>query len=508
MRWLPNSIRWRIQLWHGLLLLVVLVAFGATAYHFQHGQEQRQIDGELRLRLYALHVQIAHGADAAPGGGGPGRRPEPDQPPGFAPPPSGEAQAEEDAAFFGELLGLPLLEMEPRPARPAEADEAGGRQLHGMFEGSSPPFYFCVWHRDGSVLTASANAPPGLVLPPRAKATQFQSRPGFREAYDFTPPGECLFVGVSDAAFQGMMRRVAVQIIGYGAIVLVLGLLGGWWMASRAIAPIQDISATAQRIAEGDLHQRIPAGESDSELGQLTNLLNDTFARLAAVIDEQKRFTSDAAHELRTPLAVILAQTQLAMSRQRGPEANVKTIEMAHRNAARMQELIESLLTLAKADAGAEASRQSFQLDALSRENLDHIRPLAEEKSIRLHDDLPPIACRAHPGHITQVITNLLGNAVKYCRPGDEVRVSTRRHNGHAILTVADTGPGIAPEHLPHLFERFYRADASRNRSTGGAGLGLAICKTLVEAQGGRITVESTLERGTTFQVTLPAAEG
>lgn len=494
MKWLPNSIRWRIQLWHGLLLLLVLAAFGATAYHFQRGNELRQIDGELRLRLYALHVQIARGGDAARGAA--------------APEPVEGGMRPEEAEFFGELLGVPLpgLELPPPPA------EGGGKRRRGelrtLFEDSSPPFYFCLWHRDGRVMETSPNAPAGLVTPPPATLTQFQNRPGFREAYEFTPPGECLFVGVSDAAFQSAMRRVSGQIIGYGSVVLGLGLLGGWWMASRAIAPIRDISRTAQRIAEGDLHQRIPAGESQSELGQLTNLLNDTFARLSAVIDEQKRFTSDAAHELRTPLAVILAQTQLALSRQRGPEANVKTIEMAHRNAARMQKLIESLLTLAKADAGAEMERESIRLDMLSRENLDHLRPLAEEKRITLKGDLPPTACLAHPGHITQILTNLLGNAVKYCRPGDEVRVSTHRHNGHAILTVADTGPGIAPEHLPHLFERFYRADASRNRSTGGAGLGLAICKTLVEAHGGRIRVESTLQKGTTFEVTLPAGQG
>lgn len=141
----------------------------------------------------------------------------------------------------------------------------------------------------------------------------------------------------------------------------------------------------------------------------------------------------------------------------------------------------------------------------LSRENLDEIRPLAEERQIQLHADLAPAACKAHAGHVRQILTNLLANAVKYCRPGDHVRISTHRQNGHAILKVADTGPGIAAEHLPHLFERFYRADASRNRNTGGAGLGLAICKTLAKAHGGHLSVESELEKGTTFELMLPA---
>jgi two-component system OmpR family sensor kinase len=301
------------------------------------------------------------------------------------------------------------------------------------------------------------------------------------------------------------MARFTGKIIGYGSIVWLLGLLGGGWVATRAIAPIRDISEAAQRIAGGHLQERIPVAETESELGQLATVLNDTFTRLSTTFDEQARFTSDAAHELRTPVAVILAQTQLALAKPRSMEAHLKTIEMTRRSALRMQELIESLLTLAQTDAPTAMAAQECQLDAISRENLDHIRPLAEARGILLHHDLAPATCCAPPDHITQIVTNLLANAVKYCRPGDSVSLSTQRENGHACLTVADTGPGIAAEHLPHLFERFYRADASRNRVTGGAGLGLAICKTLAEAHGGHISVQSELARGTVFQLRLPA---
>ncbi|WP_395753895.1 sensor histidine kinase [Prosthecobacter sp.] len=480
MKWLPNSIRWRIQLWHGLLLLAVLTGFGITAYFFQYENVQARVDGELRLRLYMLHDQLTRGH--------PGE--------GAGPPP-----ADENSSLASELFGLPMLDR-------AQPPRSGGMLQRPEVQEAFQPhagYYFHLWFRDGGFFDKSPNAPAGLAMPTRAASAVFRDRPGVREAYDFTPPGECLLVGVDDSGFRAEMRRFTGEIIGYGSIVLLLGLLGGWWVASRAIAPIRDISEAAQRIAGGQLQERIPVAETESELGQLTAVLNDTFTRLAAAFDEQARFTSDAAHELRTPVSVILAQTQLALARPRTIEAHLKTIEMTRRSALRMQELIESLLTLAQADAKTATPSQACQLDEISRENMEHIRPLAEERGIILHQDLAPATCAAPPDHITQIVTNLLANAVKYCRPGDAVRLSTQRENGHACLTVADTGPGISAEHLPHLFERFYRAEASRNRAAGGAGLGLAICKALAEAHGGSITVQSELAKGTVFQLRLPA---
>jgi two-component system, OmpR family, sensor kinase len=477
MKWLPNSIRWRIQLWHGLLLLTVLSGFGITAYHFQQSNEMRQVETDLRLKHYLINEELT--------------RP---------PPEEGEDQ---ESVIANEIFGLPFDP--PAPGNGHGPDLMRRARIAAAFEGT--PYYFTLWFREGHLLDRSPNAPPKEVMPPHETNTLFRNTGSSFEVYGFTPPGECILVGIRNDSVQAAMTAFAWKIAAVCSGVLALGLLGGWWMASRAIAPIRDISATAQRIAEGNLHQKIPVGDAETELGTLATLLNDTFARLAAAFDEQKRFTSDAAHELRTPISVILAQTQLALSKPRTNEANIKTIEMTRRSAERMQSLIESLLTLAKADAGADEAKEPVQLDALSRENLEEIRPLAEARQITLHGDLAPAACQAHAGHVAQILTNLLSNAVKYCRPGDQVHVSTHRHNGHAILKVADTGPGIAPEHLPHLFERFYRADASRNRSTGGAGLGLAICKTLAEAHGGEIRVESELKRGTTFELTLPVAQ-
>lgn len=502
MNWLPNSIRWRIQLWHGILLLVVLIAFGTTAYHFQYSNEIRQLDADLRMKLFILHNQLAQGPEGGPKGEPRGPKGQPREGDRSRPRDERERRPEDDDEE---------REGEDKDRRPGE----GARQERGpnllrnthianIFVGDS---YFTIWHREGKMMDRSPNAPEFTEVPPRTEVPELRSRNGWREAYEFTPPGECLLVGISEAGVHADMKRFMLEIVSYGGLLLVLGLLGGGWLAARAIAPIRDISRAASRIAKGHLAERIPAAKTENELGQLSGLLNETFDRLAHLVEEQKRFTSDAAHELRTPVAIILAQTQLALSRDREGGADRKTIEMTRRSAERMQNLIESLLILATADSDDNMPRDFVPLDELCRDNVDLIRPLAEEKGIILLEELKPTSALAFGEHVDQILTNLLSNAVKYCRAGDEVNVTTREENGFAIIVVEDRGPGIAPEHLPHLFDRFYRAEASRNRNSGGAGLGLAICKILVEAQGGTIRVDSEVGGGTTFTVSFPDHE-
>jgi heavy metal sensor kinase len=289
--------------------------------------------------------------------------------------------------------------------------------------------------------------------------------------------------------------------------VLAAGLLGGWWLAARAIRPVEQIAATAARISRGKLSERIEMAEGESELGRLAAVLNDTFAKLDAAFAQQVRFTADAAHELRTPVAVVLSDTQHALARERTAPEYRETIEVCQRAARRMEGLIESLLTLAQLGAPTQAMAPTVcDLAEVAREGMEAIRSLAVERKVTIATDLAAAPCVADAGKMSQVVTNLLANAVKYNRDGGEVRVATVANGASVRLTVSDTGLGIAAEHLPHIFERFYRGDPSRNRETGGAGLGLAICKTIADAHGGRITVESEPGAGTTFTVELPRA--
>ncbi|HEX4342782.1 MAG TPA: ATP-binding protein, partial [Verrucomicrobiae bacterium] len=236
-------------------------------------------------------------------------------------------------------------------------------------------------------------------------------------------------------------------------------------------------------------------------------VLNSTFARLETSFAQQQQFTSDAAHELRTPVSVILTQTQTALNRERSSVEYRETIEACQRSAQRMRRLIVSLLELARLDAGQEQmKRMKFDLAATVRDNVELTQPLADERGIKILTELAPVECLGDSERLGQVITNLLTNAIQYNRIGGQLKLALKKENELAVLTVSDTGIGISPENLSHVFERFYRGDKSRSGSNGHAGLGLAICKAVVEAHGGTIEVSSEPEQGTTFTVRLPAA--
>jgi two-component system, OmpR family, sensor kinase len=505
-----QSIRWRIQAWHGALLLAVISAFCATTYRLQESNARRRADVELDVRLSTLTGLL--GRNGLPG-------PPPRHPDGPPPDENGPPN-DQGPPFGGRRFPPPRADLPPpireggpprEPDRGPPPDTFDAPEISSLFDSrGDAPFYFCVWRRDGPVMTKSERVPDDTWRPKPSGSTSLtkatRDREGFREMYVFTPPGECLLVGQSTAPIQREMRDFAWKLAAIGAGVLALGLAGGWLLASRAIRPISEISSTASRIAAGNLAERIHTSETESELGQLAAVLDQTFQRLDAAFAEQARFTSDAAHELRTPVSIILGQTQLALARERSAEEYRATIEACQRAAKRMHGLIESLLQLSVLDAARQPlDRQPCDLAELGREHLEMMRPLADEQRIALEADLAPAPCAADAGGISQILVNLLTNAVKYSRPGDKIRVATHRENGCAIIRVSDTGPGIAADHLPHVFERFYRADVSRNRTTGGAGLGLAICKSIAEAHGGNLTVESAPDAGSSFTLRIPA---
>jgi len=319
------------------------------------------------------------------------------------------------------------------------------------------------------------------------------------------PPGEIVLVGRSIAPELKDLRLIALTLAAVGGGVLLLGLAGGWWIANRAMQPIQDISATAVKISAGDLSQRISTGETESELGQLASVLNSTFARLEAAFAQQQQFTSDAAHELRTPVSVMLTQTQGTLNRERSAPEYRETLEACQRAAQRMRRLIESLLALARLDAGQETMKHlNFDLAKTVTDCVESVQPLADERAVKIQSELATVECVGDPERLAQVVTNLLSNAILHNQPGGEVQVKLTAQAGLALFTVSDNGPGISAEDLPHVFERFYRADKSR--STGGNGLGLSISKAIVEAHGGTIEVASETGAGTTFFVRLPTA--
>jgi heavy metal sensor kinase len=490
---IPKSIKWRLQIWYGLILVVVLAGFGFMAYQLEHARQFVQIENELHHRIDVLAKALHRPPPRQPGQDF--NRPPPEQFP--------------DDGQPGQNLRPPLeFHLPPEAAH--------------LFDVSDPhSFYFIIRSPDKKEIARSSNVPNEVnhniisgVLDWMVAQEPMGGFRGFndidhdndrffRTFYQMLPSGESLLVGCSIKPELSELHRTAVELFGVGGIILLFGLAGGWWLVSRAIKPIDDISAAAVKISAGDLSQRINVAETESELGKLASVLNSTFARLDAAFAQQKQFASDAAHELRTPVTVILTQTQTALNRERSTAEYRETVEACQRAAQRMRKLIGALLELARLDAGQEQmKRLRFDFSSVVNECVALIKPIAEEREVKILTELSPLEIAGDAGRLAQVATNLLTNAIQYNKPGGEVRVKLASQGDLAILTVSDTGNGIPTEDLQHIFGRFYRGDKSRTGEN--AGLGLAISKAIVEAHGGVIEVSSTENTGATFTVRLP----
>ena len=380
-----------------------------------------------------------------------------------------------------------------------------------LFEGDEETrLYFVIWDHQGKVLQKSNSAPeidfPALkVGEDRLPIRSVRLRESQREVIHVSSFDVNLLVGRSIVGDLAAHHHSSLLRLVVGVAVLVAGLVGGWWSTSRAIRPIAAMTAAAESISAQRLSQRIDVRETDNELGQLGTVLNRTFDRLQAAFEQQTRFTADASHELRTPLSVILAHADLALSRPRSPEEYRTTLETCRSASRRMKSLIDGLLTLARFDSDAAGLQfAEFDLERLARECIDLVRPLATERQITIAATLAATMMRGDRERLSQVITNLLTNAIRYNRDGGNVHVTVASENGTAVISVSDTGIGIPADELPYIFDRFYRVDKARSRAEGSSGLGLSISQTIVMAHGGTMAARSTPDVGTTMEVRLP----
>ena len=483
------SIRFRLLLWFGFLLALLVAGFGTTAYQLQKSAMMEELDAELAKRADLVGVAFRN--------------------------------TDIEKRFRPHEHGLPPPDFRDRPhpmgpppdgfprARLPRAPAALPASVTNLFAASNG-FFFAVWEEGGTRLAQSAALPESVERPKPSDAgtaIRHRTRGTWREAYHFTEMRDCVLVGCDIAADLARLRNLGWGLAGAGGLVLLLGLGGGWFFAGLALRSVRHIGATAQRISEDRLSERIPTAGMDRELGQLADVLNATFARLDAAFARQRQFTADAAHELRTPLAVIVSDAQTALRRERGAEEYRDTIRSCEEAAQQMRRLSDSLLELARMDAGREqGQRTEADLAAIAADCIAQLRPLARERDIQIEADLKPAPLACHRDQIARVFLNLIGNALEYNHPGGQVRVTTGAQDGHVAAVVADTGDGISPEDLPHIFDRFYRTSQARSRSAEHAGLGLAICKAIVEAHGGRIEAASTPGKGTAITLGWPSA--
>jgi heavy metal sensor kinase len=289
-------------------------------------------------------------------------------------------------------------------------------------------------------------------------------------------------------------------------VVVALAGIGGYVLAGRALTPIVQLASAAQRITADRLHERLSVPNQTDEIGRLAAVINDTFARLESSFDQLRRFTADASHELRTPLSVIRGIGESGLGATRTPAEYKEAMGSMLEEVDRLTTLVDTLLRLSYGDAGTvPLSREPMDLGQLARDAALSLAILADERRQRLTVDAPDqIPVMADRLVLREAITNVVDNAIKYGPQRSTVDIHVRAADGLATVTVADQGPGIAPEHRERIFDRFFRVDEGRSRDRGGAGLGLAIAKWAVEVNGGHISVESGAHGGSVFRITLP----
>jgi heavy metal sensor kinase len=285
---------------------------------------------------------------------------------------------------------------------------------------------------------------------------------------------------------------------------------GGYWISSRALAPVDEISRTAQRISIENLTDRLQVPQTGDQLQRLSETLNEMLSRLEAAVRRMAQFTADASHELRAPVSLIRTTAEVAvLKRDRPPAEYLEALDDILEEAERTSQVVDSLMLLARTDSGKE-TLECVPLDACAviRGAAEQGERLARNHGIEFHIDLPqsPHTIQADADALRRALLILMDNAAKYTPRGGSVRVNLSRSNGFAVASVSDTGIGIAPEDLPRIFDRFWRADKARSREQGGAGLGLSIAKWIVDMHRGSITVQSEMGKGSIFTIQVPLA--
>lgn len=450
------SIRWRLTLWYGAAMTVAMIVFSVAIFWLTARSQSARIDFELDEEMHEIAYEVSSITD------------------------------------HDQLL----------------------RELQAKF-GSHETFDFDITRRDSSAMFLSERLKRQRLFDgadwPTQPTSVVRVLPGlgehrvFRKAIE-SPHGALLLHVAIPMTPLHEAQRLLLRTMGLvGPLMLLVTLAGGYWLARRALAPIEQITETAQRITAQRLDQRLDVSPVRDEISHLARTLNDMIDRLHRSFEKMCRFTADASHELRTPLTVLRTQLEVALRADRTPEEYREVLVSLHEDTVRMCRLASQLLELSREDAGVEAVPfTTVRLDKVLQESIDQVRRAAELKSLRLDvANWPPTEVFGDAHRLQRVFVNILDNAVKNTPSDGHIRVTISATNDSIELVIADTGCGIPTEHLPHIFDRFYRADPART-SPDGSGLGLAICQSIVHAHHGRVELQSTLGQGTTVTVSLP----
>lgn len=305
---------------------------------------------------------------------------------------------------------------------------------------------------------------------------------------------------------NGLLRMLAV----YLPLVVSIAGFGGYWLMRRSLRPVDEITSRAEGITSTNLSERLPIIKTGDEMERLSTSLNRMIARLEEAFQHIHRFSADASHELRTPLTILQLELGEIVQNQNLDPDIADQIGSALEETERLSRIVENLLTISRLDAGeVKMEKEILNLGELARSTAEQMKLLAEEKSLEMQCSIDGSVCVVgDQSRLNQVVVNLVANAIKYTPEGGEIWVAVRSSHSRAVLEVSDNGVGVPPAAIPHIFERFYRADKARSRDSGGAGLGLAIVKAICSAHGADVRVFSQEGKGSRFIVEMPLARG
>jgi len=315
-------------------------------------------------------------------------------------------------------------------------------------------------------------------------------------------------VGTSMESVGETLQRFLVLLVVAIPIALAVSLAGGWFLAGRALRPVDKITLAAQRIAAGDLSQRLSIPAAHDEIGRLAATFNNMIGRLDTSFRQIRQFTSDASHELRTPLTVMKGETDLVLRRPRLLDDYKSVLESNLEEIDRMTRIVDELLFLSRADMGeVRVESLPVAMESLVEDIHRQAKLLAQDRNIEvLLGTVMPVVVQGDDLRLRELLLNLVENAMKYSYPGGKVEIALLNDGREARLSVTDHGIGIAPADHKKIFQRFFRTDVARGHTKKGTGLGLAICSWIAELHKGRVEVKSALGQGSTFTVVLPLA--
>jgi two-component system, OmpR family, sensor kinase len=435
-------------------------------------------------------------------------------------------------AFSRMVLGQvdrALLDLALAEANLTTADLSHPFHIHERSPGTGPPSFprldkfVQIVDLDGRIVARSANL--GTEHLPISESLLPRLRAGEKVADTLTDFGDepvrllsvpvrmgdhdyAIQVGTSLADAKATMRLARLLFLVMSAGILGAVVLTGAMLARTVLRPIDQIVGRARTIGESVLAERLPHPGTQDEMGRLVETLNDMLARIEQSFEAQRRFTADASHELRSPLSRLRAELEVTLFQPRERAQYEHVLQSCLSEVERLSHLTDELLMLARLDAGGPpAVPRSVDLISILHDAMSRMGPEALRRNVALVMDVPPeLTVNVVPAALSHVVANILDNAVKFSPLGSEVRVEIGIEGAAAVVAVSDAGPGIPEGEIPRVFERFYRGSAARHMEAPGVGLGLAICRALVEAQGGKISVDSNRGGGATFRIRLPLA--